>query len=73
MVTPLGLENSAARLLPANTVCLSRTASVGYVVIMGKPMATSQDFVNWVCSEAIEPSTTVVITEIYVTEQLEAE
>jgi type I restriction enzyme S subunit len=54
-VTQLGLENSAARLLPANTVCLSRTASVGYVVLMGKPMATSQDFVNWACSSALEP------------------
>jgi type I restriction enzyme S subunit len=50
-----GLANSAARLLPAGTVCLSRTASVGYVVVMGKPMATSQDFVNWVCTEAIDP------------------
>ena len=54
-VTPLGLENSAARLLPPNTVCLSRTASVGYVVIMKSSMATSQDFVNWVCSEALLP------------------
>lgn len=52
---PDGLENSAARLLPAGTVCLSRTASVGYVVIMGRPMATSQDFANWVCSEAVVP------------------
>lgn len=51
----LGLANSAARLLPANTVCLSRTASLGYVVKMGRPMATSQDFVNWVCSEAVDP------------------
>ena len=49
----LGIDNSSARVLPANTVCLSRTASVGYVVVMGRPMATSQDFVNWVCSEAI--------------------
>jgi type I restriction enzyme, S subunit len=48
-VTELGLENSSARLLPPGTVCLSRTASVGYVVTMGVPMATSQDFVNWVC------------------------
>jgi type I restriction enzyme S subunit len=47
----LGIANSSARVLPANTVCLSRTASVGYVVVMGRPMATSQDFVNWVCSE----------------------
>ena len=50
----LGLENSSARLLPANTVCLSRTASVGFVVVMGRPMATSQDFVNWVCGPNIE-------------------
>lgn len=54
-VSDLGLQNSAARLLPANTVCLSRTASVGYVFIMGRPMATSQDFVNWICSEALLP------------------
>ena len=50
----LGIANSSARILPTNTVCLSRTASVGYVVVMGRPMATSQDFVNWVCSDAID-------------------
>jgi type I restriction enzyme, S subunit len=48
-----GLVNSAARLLPAGAVCVSRTASVGYVVVMGKPMATSQDFVNWVPTTAV--------------------
>jgi type I restriction enzyme, S subunit len=51
----LGIANSSARVLPAGTVCLSRTASVGYVVVMGRPMATSQDFVNWVCSEQLDP------------------
>ena len=51
----LGLANSAARLLPTGTVCLSRTASVGYVVIMGKEMSTSQDFANWICSPALLP------------------
>lgn len=50
----LGIANSSARLLPTHTVCLSRTASVGYVVVMGRPMATSQDFVNWICSEQID-------------------
>jgi type I restriction enzyme S subunit len=50
----LGIAKSSARVLPPNTVCLSRTASVGYVVVMGRPMATSQDFVNWVCSDAID-------------------
>lgn len=50
-----GLASSAARLLPAGTVCISRTASVGYVVVMGRPMATSQDFVDWVCTGAVDP------------------
>jgi type I restriction enzyme, S subunit len=53
-ITEEGLANSSARLLPAGTVCLSRTASVGYTVAMGRPMATSQDFVNWVCGPDIE-------------------
>jgi len=53
-VSQMGLDNSSARLLPANTVCLSRTASVGYVVTMGRPMATSQDFVNWVCGPNLD-------------------
>jgi type I restriction enzyme S subunit len=50
----LGIANSAARVLPKDTVCLSRTASVGYVVVMGRPMATSQDFVNWICSDQLD-------------------
>jgi type I restriction enzyme, S subunit len=54
-INKVGLANSSARLLPKDTVCLSRTASVGYVFIMGNPMATSQDFVNWVCGEALVP------------------
>ncbi|MEI8369456.1 MAG: restriction endonuclease subunit S [Planctomycetia bacterium] len=51
----LGIANSSARILPAHTVCLSRTASVGYVTITGRPMATSQDFVNWICSKDLLP------------------
>lgn len=47
-INELGLANSSARLLPVGTVVLSRTASVGFVTVMGKAMATSQDFVNWV-------------------------
>jgi type I restriction enzyme S subunit len=50
-----GLANSAARLLPAGTVCLSRTASVGFVTILGKSMATSQDFCNWICGPELDP------------------
>ena len=51
----IGIANSSARVLPAGTVCLSRTASVGYVTVMGRDMATSQDFVNWVCGNALLP------------------
>jgi type I restriction enzyme, S subunit len=54
-VSDQGLANSSARLLPAGTVCLSRTASVGYVTIMGHPMATSQDFATWTCTSALVP------------------
>jgi type I restriction enzyme S subunit len=53
-ISEAGLANSSARLLPEKTVCLSRTASVGYVVVMGQPMATSQDFVNWVCGDSLD-------------------
>jgi type I restriction enzyme, S subunit len=51
--TELGIENSAARVLPTRTVCLSRTASIGYITRMGKPMSTSQDFGNWVCGSEL--------------------
>jgi type I restriction enzyme S subunit len=54
-ITDDGIAGSSARLLPAGTVCMSRTASVGYVTILGKPMATSQDFVTWTCSDALLP------------------
>ena len=54
------LTNMASQTLqrascPRGTVCLSRTASVGFVAIMAKPMATSQDFANWVCGEDVDP------------------
>ncbi|WP_128478997.1 restriction endonuclease subunit S [Halorussus pelagicus] len=54
-ISELGMENSGAHLLPEGTVFLSRTASVGFSGIMGKPMATSQDFANWVCGDEILP------------------
>jgi type I restriction enzyme, S subunit len=54
-ISPVGLANSAARLLPPGTVIVSRTASVGFAGIMPHPMATTQDFVNWVCGDHIRP------------------
>lgn len=54
-VSEVGLANSSARLLPAGTVILSRTASVGFSAIMGLAMATTQDFANWVCGSRVLP------------------
>lgn len=54
-ISPVGLANSPARLLPANTVILSRTASVGFAGIMATAMATTQDFANWVCGPRLRP------------------
>ncbi len=53
-VTAAGIKNSSAVLLPRGTVCFSRTASLGFVTIMGAPMATSQDFHNWVPGPEID-------------------
>lgn len=52
-ISQIGLRESAAELLPAGTVVLSRTASVGFAGIMDVPMATSQDFWNWVPKESL--------------------
>ncbi|HDS1696657.1 MULTISPECIES: restriction endonuclease subunit S [unclassified Pseudomonas] len=52
-VSQLGLENSSARLLPAGSVFLSRTASVGFPGIMAVDMATSQDFAVWTCTSEL--------------------
>ncbi len=54
-INELGLANSAAELLPVGTVVLSRTASVGFSGIAPRPMATSQDFWNWVCGPELLP------------------
>src|SRR5690606_8098467 len=54
-ISPLGLANSSARLLPASTVFLSRTASVGFSGIMSTEMAVSQDFAAWICGDRLLP------------------
>lgn len=51
----LGIQNSSARVLPEGTVVFSRTASVGLCSQLGRPMATSQDFANWVCGPKLDP------------------
>lgn len=54
-ISELGLENSSAELCPAGTVVLCRTASAGYSAVMGENMATSQDFVTWICGPRLDP------------------
>lgn len=54
-ISEVGMENSSARLLPKDTVILSRTASVGFPGIIAKPMATTQDFAAWICGKQIRP------------------
>jgi type I restriction enzyme, S subunit len=54
-ISELGLKNSSAELHPEGTVVLCRTASAGYSAVMGKPMATSQDFATWTCGNRLEP------------------
>lgn len=53
-ISQAGLKNSSARLLPKGTVVLSRTATVGKATSMGREMATSQDFANYVCGPAVD-------------------
>jgi type I restriction enzyme, S subunit len=55
-VTQAGIDNSSARILPADTVVLSRTAVRGLCSRLAKPMATSQDFVAFVCGPELLPS-----------------
>jgi len=51
----LGLANSSARMLPAGTVVLQRTANVGLASVMGREMCTSQHFANWICGNKLDP------------------
>lgn len=54
-ISLLGMANSSAELHPKHTVVLCRTASAGYSGVMGQPMATSQDFVTWTCTNRLDP------------------
>lgn len=53
-VSQIGLDNSSARWLPAGTVALSRTASVGFSIVLARSMASSQDFADWVPDECLD-------------------
>ncbi len=50
-VNELGIQNSSARLLPANAVIFTRDASIGLSAITTRPMAVSQHIIAWLCYE----------------------
>lgn len=53
-ISPAGIENSSARLLPEGTVFVSRDAGVGKSAIMVSPMAVSQHFIAWTCGPRLD-------------------
>jgi type I restriction enzyme S subunit len=50
-ITDKGLNKSAAKILPANTVLLSTRAPIGYLAIAANEVSTNQGFKNLVCDE----------------------
>ena len=55
MITEEGLAASAARLMPAGTVMLTKRAPVGAVAVNAVPMATNQGFLNFRCGPRLRP------------------
>src|SRR6266566_7551254 len=54
-ITQLGLQNSAAKLMPPGTVMLSKRAPIGAVAVNAVPMATNQGFLNFRCGSLLRP------------------
>jgi hypothetical protein len=54
-ITQQGLENSGAKLMPPETVMLTKRAPVGAVAINAVPMATNQGFLNLRCGGRLRP------------------
>jgi type I restriction enzyme S subunit len=54
-INELGIANSSARMLPAGSVIFSRDATVGLCAIASRPMAVSQHFIAWICTEVVSP------------------
>ena len=59
MITLEGLNNSSAKLLPKDTVCLTSRAPIGYVAIAEKELCTNQGF------KSLLPSPTYLAKFLY--------
>lgn len=54
-LTPDGLQNSSAKLIPTGAVLLTKRAPVGIVAINAVPMTTNQGFLNFICGPLLRP------------------
>lgn len=54
-ITASGLRSSAAKLMPPDTVMLTKRAPVGAVAINAVAMATNQGFMNFQCGPSLRP------------------
>lgn len=54
-ITTQATSGSGAKLLPPNTVMLTKRAPVGSVSINTVPMATNQGFLNFICGPKLRP------------------
>lgn len=54
-ITTQATSGSGAKLLPPNTVMLTKRAPVGAVSINTVPMATNQGFLNFICGPKLRP------------------
>ena len=50
-ITQLGLNESAATLLPVGAVIMASRATIGTVRLAGVPLSTNQGFISFVCDE----------------------
>lgn len=54
-ISQLGLDNSPAVLLPANTILLCSRATIGALALSMTQMATNQGFKNLICKAGVDP------------------
>jgi type I restriction enzyme S subunit len=52
-ITPAGLQNSSARLVPPHAVLMTSRASVGFFAIAGREVCTNQGFISIVPSDPV--------------------
>lgn len=54
-LSPAGIANSSAVILPKKTILLCTRATIGALALTTRPMATNQGFKNLVCKPGVDP------------------